>query len=116
MSAGDSGSAFTPMTNDATREMTVIILRMFQFRFGEMFLRQLRFNCNCRRQSEEDGRGQAPEQADGAGNPQSAQSRVMRPTKRTEAGNGGQSREHDWFNHPRKIAGDIVAALAKQPD
>src|SRR5437867_13401741 len=107
-SADDRGSAFTAIANDATRKMTVTILRMFQFGLGEMFLRQLRLNCNCRRQSEEDGRGQAPEQADGAGNPQSDQSRVKRPTKRTESCNGSQSREHDWFDDTGKMARDIL--------
>src|SRR5205814_8157109 len=110
-SAGDSGSAFAPMASDATRKITAIILRMFQFRFSKMFLRQFWFNCNCRRQSEEDGRGQAPEQADGAGNPQPAQGRVMRPTKRTESCNRGQSRQHNRFHHSGKIARDIVAPL-----
>src|SRR6184192_3701655 len=109
-SAGDSGAAFTPIASNATRQITVIILRMFQFRFGKMFLRQFWFNCNRRRQSEEDGRSQAPEQANGAGNPQPAQGRIMRPAERTESGDGGQSREHDWFNYTGKIARDIVAS------
>src|SRR5437868_7848525 len=84
-SAGDSGAALMPIASNATRQIMVIVLRMFQFRFGKMFLRQFWFNCNRRRQSEEDGRSQAPEQANRAGDPQAAQSRVMRPAERTES-------------------------------
>src|SRR5438105_9093225 len=75
-SAGDSGAALTPMASNATRQITVIILRMFQFRFGKMFLGQFWFNRNRRRQSEEDGRSKAPEQANGAGNPDRKSTRL----------------------------------------
>src|SRR5437773_8159575 len=101
-SAGDSGAALTPIASNATRQITVIILRMFQFRFGKMFLRQFWFNCNRRRQSEEDGRSQAPEQANGAGNPQPAQGRVMRQAGRTKSAIGGQSRSRTGLNNPVK--------------
>src|SRR6476660_5904057 len=111
MSAGDSGAALTPIASNATRQTTVIILRMFQFRFGKMFLRQFWFNCNRRRQSEEDGRGQAPEQANGAGNAQPAQGRVMRPAQRTESGNRCQPRKRNRLHHSGKVACDIVASL-----
>src|SRR6266481_155056 len=110
-SAGDSGAALTPIASNATRQITVIILRMFQFRFGKMFLRQFWFNYNCRWRSEEAGCGQAAEQANGAGNPQAAQGRVMRPAERTESCNRGQSRKHNRLHHSGKIACDIVASL-----
>src|SRR5258707_15358340 len=110
-SAGKGGAAPTPIASNATRQITVIILRMFQFRFGKIFLWQFWFNCNRRRQSEEDGRSQAPEQANGTGNPQPAQGRVIRPAERTESGNRRQSRERNRLYHSGKVPCDIVASL-----
>src|SRR5256885_15042882 len=110
-SAGEVGASLTPVANNATKQITVIILPMFQFRFAKMFLRRFWFHCNRRWQSEEDGRSQAPEQANGAGNSQPAQGRVMRPTQRTESRNRSQSRERNRLHHSGKVACDIMASL-----
>src|SRR5207249_2363437 len=107
-SVGDNASAFALLANEARRNRRTTTLRMFQF---EMLLRQFGFYRHRRRQSEEDGRRQTPEQPNGAGNTQPAQSRVMRPAERTESRDRGQAGESDRFDHTSKIARHFMAAL-----